>query len=87
MKTPNLPDKNTTVKSPKFLDQVRDKLRVKHYSIRTEQSYSDWIKRFIFFHGKQHPKHLGARDVSTTMICTHVLNKGGQGVVSPLDRR
>jgi len=48
---------------PKLLDQVRDKLRVKHYSIRTEQTYVDWIKRFIFFHGKRHPKDMGAQDV------------------------
>jgi len=38
--------------SPKLLDQVRDKLRVKHYAIRTEQSYVDWIKRYIYFHDK-----------------------------------
>jgi len=41
---------------PKLLDQVRERLRVKHYSIRTEQAYVDWIKRFIWFHGKRHPK-------------------------------
>jgi len=35
---------------PKLLDQVREKLRVKHYSIRTEQAYVDWIKRFVLFH-------------------------------------
>jgi hypothetical protein len=37
---------------PKLLDQVRDKLRVKHYSIGNEQAYSGWIKRFIRFAGK-----------------------------------
>lgn len=58
MTPPNSPDKNTTANSPRLLDQVRDKLRVKHYSIRTEQTYLDWIKRFIFFHGKHHPKWL-----------------------------
>ena len=52
MSPPNFPDKSTTIKSPKLLDQVRDKLRVKHYSIRTEQTYLDWIKRYIFFHDK-----------------------------------
>ena len=45
---------------PKLLDQVRDKLRVKHYAIRTEQTYVDWIKRYIYFHDKAHPKDLGA---------------------------
>lgn len=45
MAPPNLPDKSTIIKPPKLLDQVRDKLRVKHYSIRTEQSYVGWIKR------------------------------------------
>jgi len=53
MTPPNFSDKSTTTKSPKLLDQVRDKLRVKHYSIRTEQTYLDWIKRYIYFHGKK----------------------------------
>jgi hypothetical protein len=48
---------------PKLLDQVRDKIRVKHYSIRTETQYLQWIKRFIFFHGKRHPRDLGAVEV------------------------
>ena len=129
---------------PKLLDQVVARLRVKHYSLRTEKTYVDWIKRYIWFHGKRHPQEMGAADVeaflshlavertvsastqnqaksailflykqvlqielpwldggydictvqelpghsdvSTTMIYTHVLNKGGRGVVSPLDR-
>jgi integron integrase len=49
--------------SPKLLDQVRGKIRLKHYSIRTEQAYVDWIKRFILHHGKKHPKELGAEEV------------------------
>ena len=40
---------------PRLLDQVRDKYRVKHYSIRTKKSYTDWIRRFILFHNKCHP--------------------------------
>ena len=40
---------------PKLLDQVREAIRRKHYSIRTEQAYCDWIKRFIIYHGKRHP--------------------------------
>ena len=42
-----------------FLDQVRRAIRVRHYSIRTEQSYIHWIKRFILFHDKRHPSTLG----------------------------
>ncbi|WP_239649878.1 phage integrase N-terminal SAM-like domain-containing protein [Methylocucumis oryzae] len=49
--------------SPKLLDQVRDRLRVKHYSIRTEEVYLQWIKRFILFHGKRHPSELGATEI------------------------
>ena len=44
----------------KLLDQVRDVLRSRHYSIRTEKAYVDWIRRYIFFHGKRHPRDLGA---------------------------
>jgi hypothetical protein len=39
-------------------DQVRDTVRRKHYSIRTEQSYIDWLKRYIYFHNKQQPRDL-----------------------------
>jgi site-specific recombinase XerD len=136
--------------APKLLDRVRDKIRLKHYSLRTEQTYVDWIRRFILHHGKRQPGDMGAAeveaflthlavagkvaastqnqaksallflyrevletelpwlddvtqakrparlpmvqellahsDVKTTMIYTHVLNRGGRGVVSPMDR-
>jgi integron integrase len=49
--------------SPRLLARVRDKIRLKHYSIRTEQAYVDWIRRFIRFHGKRHPGELGAAEV------------------------
>ena len=48
---------------PKLLDQVRAIIRRKHYSIRTEQAYVDWIKRYIFFHGKRHPLEMDEREV------------------------
>jgi len=41
--------------TPKLIDKVRDAIRVRHYSIRTEESYIQWIKRYIFFHNKTHP--------------------------------
>ena len=40
---------------PRFLDLVRERIRTKHYSIRTEEAYVGWIKKFIFFHDKRHP--------------------------------
>jgi len=49
--------------APKLLDQVRARIRVKHYSIRTEAQYVNWIKRFIIFHGKRHPRDMGAPEV------------------------
>lgn len=54
----------------KLLDQVRDCLRVKHYSYRTEQAYIDWIKRFIVFHDKRHPLEMGALEVAAFL--THL---------------
>jgi len=48
---------------PRLLDRVRDRIRFKHYSIRTEDAYVDWIKRFVHFHGKVHPSLLGASEV------------------------
>ncbi len=47
----------------RLLDQVRDRIRFRHYSIRTEQAYLDWIRRFIRFHGKRHPTSMGAAEV------------------------
>ena len=63
------------VQPPKLLDQVRDRLRVKHYSIRTEHSYIDWIKRFIWFHDKRHPRDMGAVEVEAYLTHLAVKNK------------
>lgn len=59
---------------PKLLDQVRDRLRVKHYSIRTETQYLQWIKRFILFHDKRHPREMGAVEVEAFL--THLAVAG-----------
>ena len=48
---------------PRLLDQIRDRIRVLHYSYRTEQQYLAWIRRFILFHGKRHPLAMGAAEV------------------------
>ena len=71
----------------RLLDWVRQEIRKRHYSRRTEKSYVGWIRRFILFHGKRHPAEMGEVEMSTTMIYTHVLNRGGRGVLSPLDER
>ena len=47
----------------KLLDQMRAVLRLKHRSLRTEEAYLDWVKRFILFHDKRHPKELGAPEI------------------------
>lgn len=60
--------------APKLLDQVRDRIRVKHYSIRTETQYVQWIRRFILFHGKRHPRDLGASEVEAFL--THLAVEG-----------
>ena len=81
-----MPDKNpfmaTEVVAPaaspgkpkKLLEQVRDLLRLKHYSLRTERSYCDWIERFIRFHGKRHPRDLGEEEVNAFL--THMARDG-----------
>lgn len=48
---------------PRLLDEVRSRLRVRHYSLRTEQAYLGWIRRFIHANGKRHPRELGGREV------------------------
>lgn len=48
---------------PKLLDQVQARLRLKHYSLRTEAAYIGWIRRFILFHHKRHPKEMGKIEV------------------------
>ncbi len=70
METVNTPAAN----SPKLLDVVRDRIRVKHYSIRTETQYVQWIRRFILFHGKKHPRDMGAPEVEAFL--THLAVAG-----------
>ena len=53
----------STPNPSRLSEQVRNAIRLRHYSIRTEQSYLDWIKRFILFHHKKHPKEMGAPEV------------------------
>ena len=61
------------VAAPRLLDQVREQLRLRHYSPRTETAYVHWIRRFILFHGKQHPLALGSRHVA--VFLTHLATR------------
>ncbi len=60
--------------SPRLLQLVRDEIRARHYSLRTEQTYVHWIKRFILFHGKRHPREMGAPEVAAFL--THLAVEG-----------
>lgn len=55
---------------PKLLDQVKDKVRLRNYSYRTEKSYVSWVKRYILFHNKQHPMDMGKPEVEAFL--THL---------------
>lgn len=57
-------------RAPKLLDRMRGGLRVRHMSLRTEQAYVDWARRYILFHGKRHPKDMGAEQVAAFL--THL---------------
>ena len=49
---------------PRLLDQVRQVLRMRHYSLRTEEAYVQWIRRYILFHDKRHPADMGKVEVT-----------------------
>jgi integron integrase len=57
----------------RLLDQVRDAVRLKHYSIRTEEAYINWVKRYIVFHNKRHPAEMGAPEIEAFL--THLAVK------------
>ena len=60
---------------PRLLDRVREAIRVRQYSLSTEKSYIDWVKRFVLFHKKQHPAEMGKREVEAFL--THLaVNRG-----------
>ena len=68
----------------KLLDQVRDIIRLKHYSYKTEKSYVHWIKRYILFHNKRHPKEMAGKEIeefltpqSGTRECSCIHSESG----------
>lgn len=60
---------------PRLLDQVREAIRARHYSRRTEESYVAWIRRFILFHGKRHPKEMGSEEIAAFLSALAVKGK------------
>ena len=57
-------------KPPRLLDRVKNAIRVRQYSIRTEEAYMHWTRRFILFHNKRHPSSMGAEEVNAFL--THL---------------
>ena len=60
--------------SPRLLEPVRIRIRIKHYNIRIEQAYLDWIRRFILFHRKRHPNQMGIKEIEAFL--SHLAVKG-----------
>ena len=60
---------------PRLLDRVRLAIRARHYSLRTEEAYVAWIRRFILFHGKRHPVEMGEAEINAFL--TYLAVSGG----------
>jgi integrase len=69
---------NLEKREPKLLDRVREAMRVRHLSLRTEKTYVHWIRRYILFHGKRHPREMAETEINAFL--THLAVQGG---VSP----
>ncbi|GIV83778.1 MAG: integron integrase [Candidatus Roseilinea sp.] len=69
----SIPSPSNPARPKKLLDQVRDAIRLKHYSYRTEESYVLWIKRFILFHDKRHPNDMGRPEIEAFL--THLATR------------
>ncbi|MBI5842603.1 MAG: integron integrase [Chloroflexi bacterium] len=68
--TSSLTEHPVRAKGKKLLDQLRDAIRAKHYSYRTEQTYLDWCKRYILYHNKRHPAEMGVPEIQA--FITHL---------------
>src|SRR5512145_382866 len=83
LSTPTVPQVGSVVREPsppparppRLLDRVRDAIRARHFSRRTEKAYVHWTKRYIFFHGKRHPAEMGAPEVTAFLTSLAVQDK------------
>lgn len=66
----------------KLLDRVRQRIRLKGYSIRTEKSYVSWIKRFVLFHGKRHSQEMGKVEIE--VFLSHLVLKRNRCLNLPI---
>jgi integron integrase len=69
-----LVSETTSPKPKKLLDQLRDAIRIKHYSYSTEKTYVHWAKRYIFFHNKRHPAEMGVPEIEAFL--SHLVQEG-----------
>jgi len=60
---------------PRLLDRVHEALRTRHYSRRTEKAYVGWIRRYIVFHGRRHPREMGENEVTRFLTALAVDGK------------
>ena len=72
------------MKKIKLLDQVRSEIRIRHYSHRTESSYTSWIKQFILFHNKKHPIEMGSDHISSFLTYNTVVHVARRRVSSQI---
>ncbi len=64
MKVVNIRNLHGAAKAPKLLGRLREALRARHYSRRTEETYCQWVKRFIFFHNVRHPAEMAEPEIN-----------------------
>lgn len=66
----NQDDSRSSGRAPRLFDRARETLRLKHYSYRTEQTYLQWIRRYVRYHERRHPREMGEKDIEASL--THL---------------
>ena len=61
-------------KSTRLLDQLREQIRYLHYSLRTEEAYVYWVKKFIYFHELRHPRDMGQAMLNKLEVVFHAIS-------------